>query len=333
MKKNDTLLRHWHMLHLVPRFPRRISTAEIQTRLEAAGFAATLRTLQRDLVKLSASFPLLADSAKPQGWSWVADAPQLDLPTLEPPAALVFYLAERYLDTLVPKSTLDYLAPWFRTATRVLDNQSNGLSAWRKRVRVLATGLPQQPPKIDPEVHSVVTHALLTNRRLELVYCARVASEPRQYQVNPLALVVRDQVIYLVCTLREYADIKQLVLGRIREACLVDVPAREIEGFDLDDYIAQGGFGFPVKAGAVLDLVLQVEKDYSTTFIERPLHLDQTVSVCNDGQVILSAQVPDTQELRRWIMGFGAHAKVLSPPGLREEMSLLALQLQQTYAQ
>ena len=142
MKKNDTLLRHWHMLHQIPRFPRRLSTSEILFRLEAAGFDATLRTIQRDLVKLSASLPLLADSSKPQGWSWVADAPQLDLPTLEPQAALVFHLAECYLDTLLPKSTLDYLAPWFLMATRVLDNQSNGLSAWRRKVRVLATGLP-----------------------------------------------------------------------------------------------------------------------------------------------------------------------------------------------
>ena len=332
MKKNDTLLRHWQMLHQVPRFPRRISTAEILSRLEAAGFDATLRTIQRDLVKLSASLPLLADSAKPQGWSWAADAPQLDLPTLEPQAALVFYLAERYLDTLLPKSTLDYLGPWFRTATKVLDNQSNGLSAWRKKVRVLTTGLPQQPPKIDPDVQSVVTQALLTNRRLEVVYCARDVSEPRQYQVNPLGMVVRDQVIYLVCTLREYDDVKQLVLGRICQAELMDVPVREIGGFDLDDYIAQGSFGFLVQAGQVIDLILRVEKAYSTTFIERPLHPNQKISLSDDEQVQLTAQVHDTQELRRWIMGFGVHAQVLAPANLREEMRLMAEQLQTMYA-
>ncbi|MCG9065155.1 WYL domain-containing protein [Laribacter hongkongensis] len=331
MKKNDTLLRHWHMLHQVPRFPRRVSTAEILSRLEAAGFDATLRTIQRDLVKLSASLPLLADSSKPQGWSWAPDAPQLDLPTLEPQAALVFHLAERYLDTLLPKSTLDYLAPWFRTATKVLDNQSNGLSAWRRKVRVLAKGLPQQPPKIDPDVQSVVTQALLTNRQLEVVYCARGTGEPRQYQVNPLGLVVRDQVIYLVCTLRDYDDIRQLMLGRIHQAELINVPVREIEGFDLDDYIARGNFGFLVQAGKVIDLILLVEKDYATTFVERPLHPNQKVLPYSDKLVRLAAQVPDTQELRRWIMGFGVHAQVIAPASLREEMRLLAAQLQAMY--
>ncbi len=57
MKKSDTLLRHWHMLREIPRHPRRISTVELLDRLLAAGFEATLRTVQRDLVKLSASNP------------------------------------------------------------------------------------------------------------------------------------------------------------------------------------------------------------------------------------------------------------------------------------
>lgn len=332
MKKNDTLLRHWHMLHQIPRFPRRISTADILSRLEAGGFDATLRTIQRDLVKLSVSLPLLADSAKPQGWSWAADAPQLDFPMLEPQAALVFHLAERYLDALLPRSTLDYLEPWFQAATKVLDNQSNGLSTWRRNVRVLANGLPQQPPKIDPTVQSVVTQALLTHRQMEVVYCPRDAAAPRMYQVNPLGLVVRDQVIYLVCTLREYDDVKQLLLGRIRQAELMDVHVREIEGFDLDDYIAQGNFGFFVQTGQVIDLILRVDKAYATTFVERPLHPNQSVLPFNDEQVLLTAQVPDTQELRRWIMGFGIHAQVLAPAHLCEEFCLLAGQLQAMYA-
>ena len=320
------------MLHQLPRFPRRISTAEILTRLEAAGFEATVRTIQRDLVKLSASLPLVADSSKPQGWSWAADAPQLDLPMLEPQAALVLHLAERYLGDLLPKSTLDYLAPWFRTAAGVLDNHSNGLSAWRRKVRVLATGLPQLPPAIDPEVQSVVTQALLTHRRLEVVYCARDATELRQYQVNPLGLVVRDQVIYLVCTLREYDDIKQLVLGRIRTADLTDLPVKEINGFDLDEYIAQGNFGFLVQGEQKVNLILHVEKAYATTLIERPLDPNQQVISSGDDHVQLIAQVHNTQELRRWIMGFGVHAQVLGPTSLREEMRLLANKLHETYA-
>jgi len=150
MKKSDTLLRHWRMLREIPRYPRRIGTPEILERLLAAGFDATLRTVQRDLIKLSASLPLLGDDSKPQGWSWQADAPQLDLPSLEPHTALVFHLAEQYLQALLPASTLNYLAPWFRTASGVLDCQGAALANWRNKVRVLAPGQPQLPPQIKP---------------------------------------------------------------------------------------------------------------------------------------------------------------------------------------
>lgn len=88
---NDTLLRHWRMLHRSAALPRVGLYPVDLKRLVAAGFEASLRTIQRDLVKLSATLPLLADDSKPQGWSWEANTPQLDLPTLEPQAALVFH--------------------------------------------------------------------------------------------------------------------------------------------------------------------------------------------------------------------------------------------------
>lgn len=331
MKRNDTLLRHWRMLREIPRYPRRISTTDIKERLLAAGFDATLRTIQRDLIKLSCSLPLLGDDSKPQGWSWQADAPQIDLPTLEPQAALVFHLAERYLQPLLPASTLDYLSPWFRTALGVLDNQGNDLSTWRTKVRVLASGQPMLPPVIDREVQSVVTQALLLNKRVAVVYRPRNAMEDKNYVASPLGLVVRDKVIYLVCTLREYDDIKQLVLGRMRSAQLLDTPARKLKNFDLDQYISQGEFGFPLETGKTITLIADFDRAVTNGFIERPLDASQVTENINENTVRLTATVPDTTELRRWLLGFGTHAVVLEPFALRSEISSVISELHQRY--
>jgi len=317
---SDSLLRHWRMLREVPRYPRRISTVELKLRLAAAGYETTLRTIQRDLIKLSSALPLLADDSKPQGWSWEANASQLDLPSLEPQAALVFHLAERYLQPMLPASTLEYLSPWFRSATGVLDNQGNGLSAWRKKIRVLAPGQPMQPPVIDSEVQAVVTQALLLNRRVALIYRGRGAKEDKSYEASPLGLVVRDQVIYLVCTLREYQDVKQLVLGRMRSAKLLDTPARGLEGFDLDQYIAQGEFGIPLETGRKINLVAHFDRSVASAFVERALDKDQVVEDISETTVRLTATVLDTQEIRRWLLEFGARAEVIAPESLREEM-------------
>jgi len=56
----ETLLRHWQMLRLIPRHPRRISTAEIEQRLANRGYPTTRRIIQRDLDKLSREFPLVS---------------------------------------------------------------------------------------------------------------------------------------------------------------------------------------------------------------------------------------------------------------------------------
>lgn len=332
MKVNDTLLRHWHMLREIPRHPRKIGTPELQQRLAAAGFETTIRTIQRDLIKLSAALPLITDDAKPQGWSWEAHAVQFDLPSLDPQAALVFHFAERHLQALLPASTLGYLSPWFRTATGVLDNQGNGLSGWRKKVRVLPSGQPLHAPNIDSEIQATVTQALLQNRRLALSYHPRTANyEERHYDANPLGLVVRDQVIYLICTLRDYDDIRQLVLSRIGSAEILDTPVRIPKGFDLDHYIAAGELGW-IESGNSLNLVVHADRIAASTFIERPIDPAQVIEDLDEHAVRLTATVRNTKELRRWLLNFGAHAEIIAPKSLRDEMKAIIQGMSQRYS-
>jgi predicted DNA-binding transcriptional regulator YafY len=315
MPMNDTLLRQWFMLREIPRHPRKIGTAALVERLERGGYQTTQRTVQRDLVKLSEVLPLLADNTKPQGWSWQADAAQLDLPALEPQAALVFHLAEKYLKSVLPASTIDYLSPWFKAAEGVLDSHGNGLSAWRDKVRVLPPGQPLHPPVMNPEIQATVTQALLQEKRLSVTYHPRGDKGDKRYEVNPLGLVVRDHVLYLVSTLWDYDDIKQLVLHRIRAAELLDdYPVRPIKGFNLDKYIEEGEFGYPIdKSKKKIKLVADFDKRAALTFIERPLDLNQKVEEIDENTVRLTAEVLDTRELRTWLLGFGGHIKVASP--------------------
>ena len=53
----DTLLRHWHMLKHIPRYPQKVSTADLEKWLKNDGFETSRRTIQRDLDKLSLEFP------------------------------------------------------------------------------------------------------------------------------------------------------------------------------------------------------------------------------------------------------------------------------------
>lgn len=332
MEMNDTLLRHWRMLREIPRYPRRIDAASLLEKLRNAGFNTTLRTIQRDLIKFSAVLPLLSDDSKPQGWSWQAHAQQLDLPALEPHAALIFHLAEKHLRSILPASTLDYLSPWFTAARGVLDSQYDGLSSWRNKVRVLAAGQPLQQPAIDSEVQTTMAMALLENRRVSLSYRPRNAESDQEYVVNPLGLVVRDRTSYYVCTLWDYPDIKQLALHRMHSATLLDEETKRPKGFSLDKYIDEGEFGWPAKGGQKVKLVAEFAGDAATMIQEKPLDNNQEVTQCGNNLVRLAATVPNTNELRWWLLSLGDQVEVISPIALRKAMRQIVANLHRRYS-
>ncbi|HLF95915.1 MAG TPA: hypothetical protein VI457_02120, partial [Methylococcaceae bacterium] len=94
------LLRQWHILRLLPRYPRKLGIGALHERLSGEGFAVDVRTVQRDLVELSREFAIVSDEGRPAGWSWHRDAPQVNLPGLTATQALTFQLSERYLSAL-----------------------------------------------------------------------------------------------------------------------------------------------------------------------------------------------------------------------------------------
>ena len=84
--------------------------------------------------------------------------------------------------------------------------------------------------------------------------------------------------------------------------------------------------------GRNIKLVADFSREAALTFLERPLAADQTVEEVGAQTLRLTAQVPDTLELRRWLLGFGAYAVVLEPTSLRTEMRALVQRMMQSYS-
>lgn len=330
---HNTLLRQLAMLRLIPRQPRKIDTGTLLSVLENGGYQVDLRTIQRDLNKWSSVLPLMSDNAKPQGWSWHAGAGQLDIPGLEPQAALAFHMAEEHLRHLLPSSTLAYLRPWFNAARGVLDDHGNGLARWPKKVRVLPRGLPRKAPDMDPAVEAAVTQAVLQERQLEIAYTKNAEQpEPRRHVVHPLALVVRDRIVYLVCVFDGHNDPRQLALHRMQSATVLDATAQRPRGFSIDAYIADGDFGIPLGARPIrLEAVFL--QHVAIHLRESPIADDQTLEDVDKDNVLLRATVPDTLELRLWLKSFGDEVEVIKPASLRGEFREIAENLQDYYSE
>ncbi len=322
---NDTLLRHWTMLQYIPRAPGSIGTATLVVRLRESGYRVDVRTIQRDLVKLSTVFPLSAqEEGRASRWFWSRDARVMDLPGMDMPTALAFRLAQEYLTPLLPKNLLRHLSSHFGRAEELLRRQgTNRLGLWPERVCAITRGPVLLQPRISEDVQMAVEQALLEDRQLQVEYRAKDAADAKRYVVHPCGLIFRDGMIYLIGTLKDYSDLRHLALHRMNAAQVLDIPARRPKGFALRRYVREEQFfAYPIQ-GTAVDLDLLFEPKAAIHLSERPLAKNQKLSTWRDGRTRLQAKVKDTLELRWWLLGFGDKVEVLAPKSLREEFAAI----------
>jgi len=331
----STSYRHLLLLRMIPRYPRKIDTTTIAALLERDGITIHRRSIQRDLEKLSQSFAITCDDQhKPYGWSWSADAPSMDIPTMTPPAALAYRMVADFMSDMFPKEIYDQLKPHFRYADTLLkQTDKETLKNWPDKVRTVGRSQPLMPPKIPADVFAVVSDSLLEGKRFQVRYQKRGVMESVSRTINPLGIVLHDRLITLVCTVGDYIqlkDVRQLQLHRMNEAVQLDDPALTPEGFTLDEYIAGGAFGYRTGEG-MIRLKALFEQDAAIHLEETPLSEDQRLTDQGDGNVLVEAAVADTRQLRWWLLGFGGRIEVLEPDGLREEMKNHALRMLSGY--
>ena len=320
----STSYRYLLLMRMIPRYPNKIDTATIASLLERDGMTIHLRSIQRDLEKLSQSFEITCDDKhKPYGWSWSADAPSLDIPTMSPTAALAYRMVADFMSDMFPRKIYDQLKPHFRYADTLLkQTDKDTLKDWPDKVRTVGRSQPLMPPSISSEVFAVVSDSLLDGKRFQVSYLKRGEKKPVSWTINPLGIVLHDRLITLVCTVGNYhqqKDVRQLQLHRMINATQLDETALFPEEFTLDKYIAEGAFTYQIGEGKVTLLAI-FEKDAAIHLEETPLSEDQQLVDQEDGSVLVKATVGDTRQLRWWLLGFGGRIEVLEPLSLRAEI-------------
>lgn len=313
---NDTLLRQWEMLKLVPTSSQGISTAELVSKLDGLGYTVTVRTIQRDLDKLSTHFPLMCDDlANPPVWFWTPKA-SLDIPNISIADALSIKMMEDYLTPLLPSAILEALRGRFDQAEKRLEAlDDNPLTRWTDKIRTVIPGQPLKSPTIALGVLEAVQTALINERQLKAFYIGRTDNPAKEFLLHPLALVQRGPVSYLVATAFSYEDVRLYALHRFESAEELPDEADALKDFDIDAYIKGGALSFG--SGEILPLRLRVKKDLKMTLAEAPLADDMEITP--DGEdFIVTATVNDTWQLKWWIQSQVSQAEVLEPLSLRE---------------
>lgn len=160
---------------------------------------------------------------------------------------------------------------------------------------------------------------MLEEYAIEVMYLSRKNNEQKSYTLHPQAIVVRHSVSYLLATVKDYDDILQFALHRIQKVERSDKQFRPLKGFDLADYIEQGGFSYRQSSGPTV-LKARVRGEIAWLLSETPLSEDQNLKPEEDGWFQLTATVPDDQQTLWWIQGYGAAIDVYEPQAWREHI-------------
>lgn len=317
---SNALLRQLTMLRHIPRFPGKIGTHELMAKLEAEGFQVGQRSIQRDLKNLAKFFPDLKSDGNRDaaGWYWEQGAEIHDFPAIDPKTALTFKLAETFLSELIPPTVMDILRPYLDSAGQVLSKlDTPGYGAWPEKVRIIPRTQPLIPATIDAQVLQVIYDALLHDTRFRGRYRPRYADEA-EYDFNPLGLVFRGSVIYLVATVWDYQDPRHYALHRFTQCERLGERLSRPEGFSLDSYIGTGTFQYADQSKDI-KVTLLFSAGVAIHLQETPLSEDQQITQKRDGRTQITATVKDSDQLRWWLLGFGDQVEVVKPKRLRDE--------------
>ncbi|WP_049399111.1 helix-turn-helix transcriptional regulator [Stenotrophomonas maltophilia] len=329
IRSNDTLMRQWEMLRMIPRAPRRISVRQILENLEPLGFRTSSRTIERDLQNLSTRFQLIADdSERPFGWSWSREANFAFTPRLSISQSVALLLSHAHLRQLLPATAMNELMPVFDMARAEVS--TSGWGEWASRTAILPMGPNLLAPEVETAVQVDVHRALASRRCLSGWYRSKGKDEPKEMIMHPLGLLMRGSAQYLVCMLRDYTDIRHLALHRLSGTRVLEMEARSLPDFDFQHYATTTATAFQGQGRIVLEARFRAQA--AEHLRETPLSNDQTISDLGDGWIRLRATVEDDQTLRWWLMGFGGNVRVESPSHLCDAIGAELAQAASYYA-
>jgi predicted DNA-binding transcriptional regulator YafY len=180
-------------------------------------------------------------------------------------------------------------------------------------------------PQVDyyeKDLFAKVSKAI-KDRRVGLLSYQNAQGETKSYKFNSYILIPSDQHLHLIGVSHNsleagFNTVIRLRFDQIRSFKLL-TERFHVPDFDVAEY-ATREFG-PFSCGGepvTIRVVFSAEKAHYITRTRR--HKTQRVSKQPDGSVIWTIDAPLSEDLIYWIVSYGPHAQVLTPPELKAKV-------------
>jgi len=162
-----------------------------------------------------------------------------------------------------------------------------------------------------------VNDAAVNRKSIEIVYYTMSRKKESRRRVDPYRVWFLNGTFYLIGLCHTRHEVRIFALDRIK------MLHETKETFDIPDDFSFEKFtesSFGVYQGEPVYIKVWFHPDVAGYIKEKIWHESQQIYPQDDGSIIFEAEVAGTDEIRFWIMTWGAKAVVLEPESLREEI-------------
>jgi predicted DNA-binding transcriptional regulator YafY len=296
----------------------RVTAAELADELEVS-----VATARRDLEALSmAGVPVYPQPGRGGGWSLVGGA-RTDLSGLTAAEAQALFLLAG------PAASV---APQVKSALRKLVQALPG--TFRADAEAAADAVVVDPApwgqrdRERPELVERLQTAVVRRRKISLGYANR-AGQPTQRLVDPLGLVDKDEVWYLVAGTEKGQ--RTFRVDRITDAVVTDVAAERPAEFELSaawtrvvDEVEQ--------RRSLLSATVLIETRFLPVLRDHFGRHCETVGHHADGRARVRVAAPSALDIARQLAGWGVLVEVVEPDPVRALLARIGSELTARYA-
>jgi predicted DNA-binding transcriptional regulator YafY len=311
--RGDQLARQWRLIQRLARSRFGVGLDELATDLEC-----TRRTVYRDLDALMyAGFPVTSEKRDSRVYYKLLDEFELADAPFTPDELLALAFSEDVLQTLEGTVFHDSI---HSALGKIRASLGPELAAFLGRFREAFQVMPG-PHKRYADVRDVIrtlNEAVLDRHTVRMDYTTARTGETASRELDPYRVWYRSGALYVIGHDHKSGEIRTFAIDRIRKPAVMDQAFEIPEDFDFEARTA-GSFG--VVAEAPERVRIWFAQRRALYVQEHVWHDSQRVEPDGDGAVVLSLDVGTGDELRQWILSFGADARVLEPAALRDELA------------
>ena len=313
MARGDQLGRQWKIIQTLISSKLGKSAADLAEDLDCHP-----RTVYRDLEALQvAGFPIYNERVEGKHLWSLLDTLKHHIPIpFSLPELMALYFSSDMMKVFRGTVFYDSLESLFQKVKTTLPPESKKFIKNVEQTLHLGMKPYKQYSKFK-EIINRVNDAAINKKSIEMVYYTMSRKKESKRKVDPYKIWFLNGTFYLIghCHVRD--EVRIFALDRIKMLHQTKDAFEIPEDFSLDEFV---GPSFGVFQGEPIKIKIWFSPDVAGYIKEKIWHESQKVEQQSDGSIIFEAEVAGTEEIKFWIMSWGASALVLEPESLRAEI-------------